>query len=364
MKLIFKSLVFSFLFCQSALFCSKNNYENALKKISRISHHFGQQADKLRKIKFLIQKYAIQCPIKTALLSKIEELERKLSMFDNFMSMESLSRLFEGDIEPKFEGKTTLIGQLTTSIDDEIKEVELVASNLLKISFDGICPNLNLNYQEQLTQNYKNNLEDILKDNQLVTLSVGDLLINAGKTAVEVAVVKGTETVCDKAIKVLTPKPSKSCWATPKECKKHWVYLFLDLTPTTNNFRSESAYWCNLHNKLEQLNIEGKILEKIKLINQQKALLKEQSELTRKLTLSGNIKLLEKQIKETKIPVNTHVEEQLILAFKRIIDFRLDQIHCLNARKSAGLECSKEIEALEAKISQLKSAVAAERANL
>lgn len=134
--------------------------------------------------------------------------------------------------------------------------------------------------------------------------------------------------------------------------------------PTTNNFRSESAYWYNLLYKIEQLNFKEKTFEKTKLIQNQQDLLQEQSELKEKLNLSAKIKLLEKKIEASKIPVNTHTEEQLIAVLKRLIDLRLNQIHALNNRKSVGKEAEKEISDLTVKIAELKLVAKTNHANL
>ena len=364
MKQILKSLFLALLFYQSNLFCDQNNFEDSLKNTNAISHKFDQQLRHLKKIKFFVQKYAINGQLKSALLSRIKELEQKLSWFNDFSLAIPFITPLEDKTKIKFNVKNALFKQLATSIDQEIKAIELAASNLLKLSLDGLCPNLN--YQEQLDQSYKNNIEKPLEKNNSAILSASNLLRNVGSAAGGTAIAKTTEKACDKFVKFLTPE---SCWATRAECKKHWFYLSLDIMPTTNKFRSESAYWYNLLYKLEQLkldrlNPEDRTLEKQKLIDHQKALLQEQSELKAKFALSGNIKLLEKEIEASKIPVNTHTEEQLIAALKRLIDLRLNQIHALNNRKSVGKEAEKEISDLTVKIAELKLVAKTNHANL
>lgn len=359
MNQILKSLFLTFLFCQSSLFCDQPNLENSLKNISIVSHKFDQQLRHLKKIKFFVQKYAINGQLKSALLSRIKELEQKLSWFNDFSLAIPFITPLEDKTKIKFDVKNALFKQLTTSIDQEIKAIELAASNLLKISLDGLCPNLN--YQEQLDQSYKNNVETILEKNNSAILSASDLLRNVGSAAGGTAIAKTTEKACDKVVKFFTPE---SCWATRAECKKHWIYLSLNIMPTTNNFRSESAYWYNLLYKIEQLNFKEKTFEKTKLVQNQQDLLQEQAELKEKLNLSAKIKLLEKQIEATKIPVNTQVEEQLIDVLKRLINLRRNQIHALNNRKSVGQEAEKEIADLADKIAELKLMAKADRANL
>lgn len=216
MNQILKSLFLTFLFCQSNLFCDQNNFQNSLKNIGIASYKFDQQLRHLKKIKFFVQKYAINGQLKSALILKIQKLEQKLSWFNDFSLAIPFITLFEDKTKIKFDVKNALFKQLTTSIDQEIKAIELAANNLLKISLDGLCPNLN--YQEQLDQSYENNVENILENNNSAILSASDLLRNVGSAAGGTAIAKTTEKACDKFVKFLTPE---SCWATRAECKKH-----------------------------------------------------------------------------------------------------------------------------------------------
>ncbi len=354
MKLSLKPLFLIILFYQNDLFCNKNNYENLFKNISVVSHKFDQQLRQLKKIKFFVQKYAINGQLKSALLSRIQKLEQKLSWFNDFSSAIPFFKPFEDKATSiKFDVKIDFYEQLTTSINEEIKAIELAASNLLKISLDGLCPNLDLNFQTIVIANDKTSQ----KNNRS-----GLLLADKKDKLDEVFVEKTVESFCGSSAGQLAKEAYKaikpqSCWATAEECNKKWFYLSLDHKLELQKCINESIHWHDCYQAMVEIKKYNSKLDKPSLVKRQTQLFAERDSLKERLVRCENIESLENQIKSVKIPVNTETEGQLIDVLKRLIDLRMNQIHYLNARKKMGDAFSGEIAILEQKVSQLKSVV-------